>query len=191
MINLEEFLIAQQVSWFKRANSSTRDNWRVDLKKIGNGSVLTVGKAGCSYDTFPIFKFLRDSFHRCVYSFNNLNDNFSKSLLLNNPLLTISCEDRRPLGINFFANSIPDIELRSVCSISIDQIANNNRLLSLDEITANTRVNFNLIVTCAYNPPFTACKIVHLIIDQQTGLLSPQAIFLSGSGRARGKSELF
>ena len=115
------------------------------MKKIGNGNVLTVGKAGCSYDTFPIFKFLRDSFHRCVYSFNNLNDNFSKSLLLNNPLLTISREDRRPLGINFFANSIPDIELSSVWSISIDQIASNNRLLSLDEITANTRVNFNLI----------------------------------------------
>ena len=145
MINLEEFLIAQQVSWFKRADSSTRDNWRVDLKKIGNGNVLTVGKTSCSYETFPIFKFLIESFHKFLYSFNNLNDNFSKSLLLNNPLLTISREDRRPLGINFFTNSLPDIDLSSVCTISMDQIANNNRLLSLDEITANTRVNFNLI----------------------------------------------
>ena len=41
MIDLEDFITAQQVTWFKRAYISTRDNWRVDLKKIGNGNVLT------------------------------------------------------------------------------------------------------------------------------------------------------
>ena len=42
LINLREFLISQHVIWFKRVYQSTRDNWRVDLCKLGYGNPFTV-----------------------------------------------------------------------------------------------------------------------------------------------------
>ena len=59
MIDLEDFITAQQVTWFKRVYISTRDNWRVDLKKIGNRNVLTVGEVHIDPVLFPIFIYLK------------------------------------------------------------------------------------------------------------------------------------
>ena len=42
LINLREFLISLHVIWFKRVYQSTRDNWRVDLCKLGYGNPFTV-----------------------------------------------------------------------------------------------------------------------------------------------------
>ena len=125
MIDIEDFICAQQVIWFKRANQSTRDNWRVDLKKIGNGNVLTAGKLDFSVETFPIFKYLAESYNKFLVAFNKTNDNFSKSFLLNNPSMTISRYDTRPINFNFLTSSVPLIERQTVCQLRIDQIAFN------------------------------------------------------------------
>ena len=146
MIDIDEFLVAQQIMWFKRAYISTRDNWRVDLKKIGHGNVLTVGKADVIDARFPIFTFLSESFEKFLKAFNKTNDNFSRSLLLNNPSITISQNNKRLLNMAFFTNHIPAIDTHLVCKISIENISQNNRLLSIDEITANTGINLNLIL---------------------------------------------
>ena len=145
MIDIEDFICAQQVTWFKRANQSTRDNWRVDLKKIGNGNILTAGKLDFSVETFPIFKYLVESYNKFLVAFNKTNDNFSKSFLLNNPSMTISRYDTRPINFNFLTSSVPLIERQTVCQLRIDQIAFNGRLLSIDEITANTGLHINLL----------------------------------------------
>ena len=145
MIDIEEFLVAQQVSWFKRANQSTRVNWRVDLKNIGNGNVLTVGKGDFSENAFPIFRYLVDSYVKFLTAFNRTNNNFAKALILNNPLISVSREDKRLLNNNFFTRNIPHLGAKIICHIRLDQVANNSRLLSLDEITANTGINVNLV----------------------------------------------
>ena len=46
----------------------------------------------------------------------------------------------------FFTNHIPAIDTHLVCKISIENISQNNRLLSIDEITANTGINLNLLL---------------------------------------------
>ena len=145
MIDIEEFLVAQQVSWFKRANQSTRDNWRVDLKNIGNGNVLTVGKGDFSENAFPIFRYLVDSYVKFLTAFNRTNNNFAKALILNNPLISVSREDKRLLNNNFFSRNMPHLGEQIICHVRLDQVANNGRLLSLDEITANTGINVNLV----------------------------------------------
>ena len=146
MIDIAEFIVAQQVTWFKRAHISTRDNWRCDLKKLGNGNVLTVGRADIIENKFPIFKFLTTSFEKFLKSFNSTNDNFTKSYLLNNPSITRSRHDKLPININFFAGNIPNNELHLVSQISLEQISENGRLLSLDNIAANTGLNINLVL---------------------------------------------
>ena len=61
MIDLEDFIIAQQVVWVKRTAISLRDNWRVDMKRLSNGNVLTLCGGDFSHEKFPIFAFLADS----------------------------------------------------------------------------------------------------------------------------------
>ena len=106
MIDVGEFITAQQVNWFKRADCSTRDNWRVDLQKLGHGNVLTVGKADIQPAVFPKFAFLADSFEKFLKAFNKTNDNFAKSFLLNNPSMSRSRHDRLPVNLNFFSGNI-------------------------------------------------------------------------------------
>ena len=95
---------------------------------------------------FPIFTFLSESFEKFLKAFNKTNDNFSRSLLLNNPSITISQNNKRLLNMAFFTNHIPAIDTHLVCKISIENISQNNRLLSIDEITANTGINLNLLL---------------------------------------------
>ena len=144
MIDLEDFITAQQVTWFKRAYISTRDNWRVDLKKIGNGNVLTVGEAHIDPVLFPIFTYLSKSLQSFLKAFNMTNNNLSKSFILNNPLLHISRDLKRPLDFNFFRTTLPHQDLDLVCKITLDQIAGNGRLLSMDDISANTGTGLNI-----------------------------------------------
>ena len=73
------------------------------------------------------------------------NNNLSKSFILNNPLLHISRDLKRPLDFNFFRTTLPHQDLDLVCKITLDQIAGNGRLLSMDDISANTGLNINLL----------------------------------------------
>ena len=83
--------------------------------------------------------------NKFLVAFNKTNNNFSKSFLLNNPSMTISRYDTRPINFNFLTSSVPLIERQTVCQLRIDQIAFNGRLLSIDEITANTGLHINLL----------------------------------------------
>ena len=146
MIDIGEFITAQQVNWFKRADCSTRDNWRVDLQKLGHGNVLTVGKADIQPAVFPIFAFLADSFEKFLKAFNKTNDNFAKSFLLNNPSMSRSRHDRLPVNLNFFSGNIPANEFPLLSKIKLEQILQNGRLASLDNIITNTGIHINLIL---------------------------------------------
>ena len=146
MIDVGEFITAQQVNWFKRADCSTRDNWRVDIQKLGHGNVLTVGKADIQPAVFPIFAFLADSFEKFLKAFNKTNDNFAKSFLLNNPSMSRSRHDRLPVNHNFFSGNIPVNEIPLLSKIKLEQILQNGRLASLDNIITNTGIHINLIL---------------------------------------------
>ena len=145
MIDLDEFITAQQISWFKRAHTSTRDNWRVDLKRIGHGNVLIIGKIDILAERFPIFIFLCESLEKFLKFFYSTNENFSKSFLLNNPLINISIHDNRLLNWEFLARTFQAQDLSRLCRVGLDSISSNGRLLSLDEISANTGLNLNLM----------------------------------------------
>ena len=71
MIDPDIFIKAQQVTWVKRACLSQRDNWRVDLLKLGHGNVLTIGKGNCTVDRFPLFVDIVGSYEFFLKAFNN------------------------------------------------------------------------------------------------------------------------
>ena len=41
LIKISDFLKAQQAAWILKANTCTRDNWRVDVRDVGYGNVCT------------------------------------------------------------------------------------------------------------------------------------------------------
>ena len=40
MFDLKKFITGLQISWINRAHKATNDNWKIALKKLGNGTVL-------------------------------------------------------------------------------------------------------------------------------------------------------
>ena len=101
MIDISEFIISQQVVWIKRAFLLTRDNWRVDLKQICKGNVLSLRKNDVPDSRrFPLLSYFAESFESFLKAFNKTNNNLNKSLLVNNPLLKRGRGDNRK--INFF-----------------------------------------------------------------------------------------
>ena len=144
MIDLEDFIIAQQVVWVKRAAISLRDNWRVDMKRLSNGNVITLSAGDFCHEKFPIFAFLADSLKAFLLAYGEKNDNFSKMFLLNNPLIKRGRNDNRTINMQFFSRNLPLLAEVPLSTIKIEQIALNGRLLSLDEIVANTGIEFSL-----------------------------------------------
>ena len=144
MIDLAEFLTAQQVSWIKRASSSSRDTWRVDLKKIGKGEILTVSPNEVQPEIYPLFKHLTVSYETFLKAFNRINENFYKAKLINNPLLKRGRNDNRKINWSFFSNNNPRLEAQTLNNVKIGDIAGDGRLFSLDVIVANTGLEINL-----------------------------------------------
>ena len=158
MIDLSEFLIAQQSVWLKRASASTRDNWRVDLKKLSSGNILACGTDENSWDGFPIFKYICSSYGTFLKAFTGRNDNFKKSFLINNPLIKRGIADTRKISAGFFSGNNPALDEQSISKITILDIGIGNRLLSLDEISLNTGLDLNLVTYLRLQEAFFASR---------------------------------
>ena len=144
MIDVEDFISAQQVVWVKRAAISLRDNWRVDMNKITHGNVYTLSGDNFGHADFPIFVYIAESLRKFLSAYGEKNDNFSKMYLANNPLIKRGRNDNRLINSQFFSANRPLISAFSLNSIRIDQIATRGHLFSLDVMVANTGIEFSL-----------------------------------------------
>ena len=158
IIDPDIFIKAQQVTWVKRACLSQRDNWRVDLLKLGHGNVLTIGKGNCTVDRFPLFVDIVGSYEFFLKAFNSINNNCEKSLVLNNPVIKRGRNDNRTINENFFSTNLPPINIADLNKIKMNQIAHNGRLLSLDDIVANTGIEFSLATYLRLQEAFHASR---------------------------------
>ena len=107
LIKIDEFLIAQQVTWVKKASLSTRDNWRVDLTRLFGGNCLVASKNHIDNTRHPILYGIASSYESFLKIFNNKDRNLSNSYLLHNPSL---CRGRRNVGLidyNFLRTMSP------------------------------------------------------------------------------------
>ena len=63
---------------------------------------------------------------------------------MNNPLLKRGRGDNRKINLNFFSGNIPRLENQSIKKVTVSDVSIGGRLLSLDEISLNTGLDFNL-----------------------------------------------
>ena len=79
LISIRDFLIAQHTVWIKRAQNSSRDNWRVDLYDLGFGNPLAVNPNLIDKMTHPILCGIPSSFAIFNNAFTNTSRNFEKA----------------------------------------------------------------------------------------------------------------
>ena len=145
MVNLKEFIIAQQVNWFKKAAHSSRDNWRVDLRKLGNGNCFSINPEIVDRALHPILKGLAESFQYFSKNFYSLNDNVDSSHLLNNPIVRRSHRDNTLIDPPYFRQNIPELNIESLAKLKLSDICSNGRIKTLDEINNSTGLQFSLV----------------------------------------------
>ena len=81
LICIKDFLIAQHTIWIKRASTSSRDNWRVDLHSIGLGNPFISHPLLADKSHNPILHGLSSSFSHFNGAFGSLGCNFKKLTL--------------------------------------------------------------------------------------------------------------
>jgi len=93
LVNLRDFLQAQQVIWLKRAYLSTRDIWRYNLHELGHGSVFAINPKEINYDKHPVLHDFAISYWEFLKSFHKSTGKITRAIVLNNPLFERSQKD--------------------------------------------------------------------------------------------------
>ena len=141
---LSEFLESQQALWVKKAHMSKRDNWRNDISNFFHGNCLVATPEKINRLNNPILHTIADSYQKFNKIFNNTDQNFDNSFLLNNPVLKRGVRDNGKIDINFFSQNIPNIDSATLARIKISDICVNGILKSLDEINMLANIPFSL-----------------------------------------------
>ena len=105
LVNIRDFLVAQHTIWLKRANISTRDNWRVMLRELGWGNVFTTDPSRIDKVRHPILSGLSHSFSLFYEHFTNIGENCYKAFVFNNKAFHRSGNDSLMLDCAFFGKT--------------------------------------------------------------------------------------
>ena len=105
LIRIKDFLIAQHTIWIKRASTSSRDNWRVDLHSIGLGNPFIAHPLLAEKTHNPILHSLSSSFSLFNGAFGNLGCNFKKAYIMYNPTFQKSKVDKSVIDKSIFNSS--------------------------------------------------------------------------------------
>jgi hypothetical protein len=139
------FLTGIQSVWVKRAQVSTRDNWRNDLRTLSLGNCYTVSPLVIDTNKFPLLGTIAASFDRFRTVFYDTDTNFRESYILNNKKLLRGERDYGILDKNFFDANIPRLNLEQVSNLKMKDFFRGNVFKSLDEIILDTGIYFSLL----------------------------------------------
>ncbi len=112
LINLEDFFEAQQAAWILRADQSTRDNWRVDLRNISGGNLLALSSNKVvDRNLHPILYTLIESFGKVRLCFDRSYNNFLNAFILDNEVFKRGSRNPPIMNAEYFGmnnNNIAD-----------------------------------------------------------------------------------
>ena len=143
LINIEDFLIAQQAVWIKRAHLSTRDCWRFNLLKLCYGNCLIATPSLIPIDRHPILYGLVNSYDKFSKGFYSCNSNSDKAYIFYNSIFKREMNSGLILDRNFFANMGP-AALLQIAKLQYSDFFNNGNFKSLDTLELDLGINFGL-----------------------------------------------
>jgi hypothetical protein len=133
MFNVEEFLTAQQCVWILRAHKSTRDNWRVKLRQLCNGNLLTAGPNLIDPVANPILHGLSCSFEKLRVVHDSKNENYIKALIFNNPLFFRGRGDKNTLNATYLG--LNEGQCTTVANMTAIEFFDTNGIKSLNDLS--------------------------------------------------------
>jgi hypothetical protein len=97
LINLQDFICAQQVQWVKRILLAGCDNWREDVYNLTMGNPLLLDPKLVNKQSNPIIYNIAVSFENFKKKFFLLKDNYKKMPIMYNPILFRSRDEKTVL----------------------------------------------------------------------------------------------
>jgi hypothetical protein len=143
LIDLDQFLVGLHVSWVKKAGLSTIDNWRVDLRSITYGNPFISGTYLPALDMMPVLKTLAVDYDRFASAFYATEGNLKDAFLLFNKFFTGT--NGQMLTTMLFEQNRPRLNLEMVSRLKFSDFFQGNVPVSLDNLCANTGIEFNLV----------------------------------------------
>jgi len=144
MIDIEDFITSQQVTWVKKANKLTSDVWSFNLKNLCNGNCLTLGGNIVNGAINPILYNLASSYEKFVSKFYTINDNYKGCFLLNNPNIVRERGSTQNLNMEFFRQN-PPINEEKIPFFKFSDFWEGNGPKLLETINLTLDVNINLV----------------------------------------------
>jgi hypothetical protein len=84
---LDEFLYAQQCVWTLKAEISSRDNWRVNLRNYSHGNCMSLSWRNVDPNINPIIYGFGKAFEKLRTRHDGTNENYLHATVLYNPLI--------------------------------------------------------------------------------------------------------
>ena len=147
LIKISDFIIAQQSMWVKRAFSSTRDNWRIDLTLLGRGNIFAISPADISPIEHPVLHGIANSFFAFTGHFSSLKNNFEFSYIFNNPIFVRGAKDNGILDAKFFGGTTPDKpNIYKIVNLKYGDCWEGGEFLSLDRLNSDFSLNLTAVI---------------------------------------------
>jgi exonuclease III len=124
LIDVCEFLDSLKCSWIKRSLNNTIDNWRFDLKTIGNKNILTLDVGTIQKQSHPLKYNIAGAWTEFKKAFYLRNKNFYFSYLAGNPLLFNNKREKLLLDTGEVFNGVAAPE--QVAKLKIHNFFGNN-----------------------------------------------------------------
>ena len=140
LIRIRDFLISQHTVWVKRASTSTRDNWRVDLHTLGFGNPFTIHPNVVSPLQNPILFGISNSFAKFNKVFSGSGHNFFKAYILNNPVFCKNKNDLSAIDMSVFNRSA---NFFAISRLRFCDFLNADSVKTLAALNAKYNLNLN------------------------------------------------
>ena len=144
LIDIKTFVMSQQVTWCKKANATSFDCWRYDLKTLGNGNVFASALSNDDIQRHPILNNLVQSLSEFQKRFYCINDNYRSAYVLNNPLIYRERGSTRILDKNFFLQN-PPLDFNVLAKLKFSDFFSNGTPILLETINVTHNININLV----------------------------------------------
>jgi hypothetical protein len=143
LINLKALLISQQSIWIKRASTSTRDNWRLDMWISGSGNCLCPDPQILHGQGKVISAGIANSFRTFSKAYYSIESNILDSFVLNNPLITTENNFPYNLDTAFWTqNALTNI--RNISKLRIRDFLQDGKLKSLNNLNNEFQINITV-----------------------------------------------
>jgi hypothetical protein len=152
LVNLDNFLTGLHVAWVKKACVSSRDNWRCDMRSITFGNCLNLSLSCPDIRLMPAIRTIAADFEHFKSKFYTTGNNYKHAFVLYNKLFCM--RDKSLITETVFRANVPRLDLQEVAKLKFNDFFLDNRPKSLDELIADTGINFSLVTYMRIMPFF-------------------------------------